>query len=50
MLKDLFLLIQNLISKERVLSFDYFNSQLNNLDDMDREQPFYLHKAIFWNN
>ena len=30
--------------------FDYFNTPVNNLDDMEREQLFYRHDAIFWKN
>ena len=31
---------------------DCFNSQVNNLDDMEREQLFFYsgHKVIFWKN
>ena len=28
--------------------FDCFNSQVNKLHDMEREQFFYIHKAIFF--
>ena len=28
--------------------FDCLNSQVNNLDDMEREQLVYRYKAIFW--
>ena len=27
---------------------DCFNNQVNNLDDMEREQRFYKHKTIFF--
>ena len=47
-------MLKNLIFKFKFLyvlktHFYCFNSQVNNLDDMEREQLFYKHKAIFWN-
>ena len=30
--------------------FDCFNSQINNLNDMERQQIFYRRKGIFWKN
>ena len=50
-----YFMLKNYILKFKVLYvlktlLDCFNSEVNNLDDMEREQLFYRHKAIFWKN
>ena len=49
------LVIKNPFFKFKVLyvlktHFDWFNSHVNNLEDMARELLFYRHEAIFWKN
>ena len=47
-LKKILYVKKSLCSKKK---FDYFNSQVNNVEDMEREQLFfYRRKAIFGKN
>ena len=56
MLADAIIFLLFMLTLKKILFFlyvlkthlDCFNSQVNNLDDMEREPLFYRHKAIYY--